>query len=135
MNLIDLNSLLTPPKTIAIVGLSDKPNRPSFQVARYLQSKGFTIIPVNPNIKTFNGKKSYSSLSEIPTNIPIDIVDIFRKSDEVCAVVQEVIDSKRKSVIWMQEGVESVQSQKLANKHGLPILMNLCLMKQYQQHK
>lgn len=124
--------LLNTAKIVAVVGLSDKPERPSYQVAQYLMEQGYTIIPVNPNIQEVLGQKSYPSISAIPTNVSIDIVDIFRKSEDVPAIVQEVIDSGRHTAIWMQEGVSSPAAKTLAESHGLPVVMNMCMMKVHQ---
>lgn len=121
--------MLTPPKTIAVVGLSDKPDRPSFLVAKYLLDQGFTIIPVNPTIPSVFGTPSYPSISAIPQSIHIDIVDIFRKSSEVPGIIEEIIATKRTPLIWMQEGVVSIEGKTLAEKHGMEVIMNACMMK------
>ena len=99
---MNLKSFLTPPQTIAIVGLSDKPERPSYGVASYLISHGFNVIPVNPTIATVLGLVSYPSLAAIPQDIRIDIVDIFRQSAEVMSIVKEILELKIKPLIWMQ---------------------------------
>jgi predicted CoA-binding protein len=126
---IDITSILTPPKTVAVVGLSDKPERPSFQVASYLAEQGFTIIPVNPFISQFNEILAYPSLSVIPKDVQIDIVDIFRKSEEVITIVQEVLSLGIKPVIWMQEGVVSSEAKQLAEENGLTVVMDQCMMR------
>jgi hypothetical protein len=126
---IDINELLKPPKTIAVVGLSDKPERPSNQVAKYLMGLGLTIIPVNPNIEGVFGLKSYKSLSEIPKEIKIDIVDIFRKESEVLSIIQEVIKTGQKPVMWLQEGFFDQQSKILAQQNNLELVEGMCLMK------
>ena len=126
---MNMKELLTPPKTIAIVGLSDKPDRPSYEVGLYLKNQGFTIIPVNPNIKTVFGLSAYPSISAIPTEIRIDIVDIFRKPEQVIPILQEVVHSGRKPFIWMQEGVGSVEAKNFADAHALESVMDMCMMK------
>jgi predicted CoA-binding protein len=120
-------------KIIAIIGLSDKKERPSYQVANYFISEGFEIIPVNPNIKTVFGLKSYPNFKSIPKNIKIDIVDIFRKSDEIVDIVKEIVETKRKPIIWLQEGVISPEAEKLAKQNKLKIISNFCLMKFYRK--
>ena len=131
--MIDIQKLLTPPKTIAVVGLSDKPERPSYQVAKYLMGLGLTIIPVNPNIKEFMGIKSYPSIEEIPKEIKIDIVDIFRKESEVLLIVQEVINMNQKPVVWLQEGFFDEQAKILAKQNDLELVEGMCLMKAYER--
>ncbi len=128
---MDLNSV----KTIAIVGLSNNPDRPSYQVAQYLINQGYQIIPINPNIQEVFDQKSYPNLGSIPKSFNIDIIDVFRKSEEVVSVIQEIIDSGRKSVIWLQEGIDNQQAINLAKNHGLEIYSGICLMKFHQQFK
>lgn len=131
--MMDLSQALTPPKTIAIVGLSDKPDRPSYRVATYLQERGFTIIPVNPSYPAWNSIPSYPSVSAIPDTIPIDIVDIFRSSDAVVPIIKELISTNRKPLVWMQEGVISEEGKHLAEASGMTVVMNACLMKRHAE--
>ena len=126
---------LTKIKTIAIIGLSDKPNRPSYQVAQYLINQGYQIIPVNPNITQVFNQKAYPNIASIPSEIKIDIFDIFRKSEDVESVIQEIIDSKRTGIIWLQEGIDNQSVVKLATSHGYQITSGLCLMKYHQNQK
>ena len=128
---MDLNSV----KTIAIVGLSNNPDRPSYQVAQYLINQGYKIIPINPNISEVFSQKSYPCLDSIPENINIDIIDVFRKSEEVVSVIQEIIDSGRKSIVWLQEGIDNEKAVNLAKNHGLEVSSGICLMKFHQQFK
>jgi predicted CoA-binding protein len=120
------------PKTVAMVGLSDKPDRPSYGVGLYLKNHGFNIIPVNPTVKEIFGIRSYSSILEIPDSIKIDIVDIFRKPDQVVPIIEEVIKSKRKPIIWMQEGVGSPEAKALVEKNGMEVVMDMCMMKEHK---
>jgi len=120
-------------KTIAVVGLSDKIDRPSFKVAKYFLDLGYKIIPVNPNIKNWLGIKAYADIKSIPKEIEIDIVDIFRKSEEVLEIVKEVIKANRKPIIWMQEEIINEEAKKLAEKNGMEVTMGLCLMKEHQK--
>lgn len=117
-------------KSIAIVGLSDNPERPSYEVGKYLISEGFKIFPVNPNIDNFLGIKSYKTLSDIKEKI--DVVDIFRKSEFVGPIVDEAIKIGAKA-IWMQEGVIDEVSAAKARTAGLTVIMNLCMMKQHKK--
>ena len=117
-------------KTIAIVGLSDNPERPSFKVAKYLSAQGYRILPVNPNIDNFLGIKSYKTLSDIQERV--DVVDIFRKSEFVEAIVDESITIGAK-MIWMQEGVVDEHAAKKARTAGLTVVMNMCMMKEHEK--
>ena len=119
-------------KTIAIVGLSDDTKRPSYEVASYLQEKGFTIIPVNPNIETVLGAKSYPDLLSIPEEIKIDVADIFRKSELVLPHVKEALKRGDIKTIWLQEGVENKEAEDLARSNGLNVVSNFCIMKTHK---
>jgi predicted CoA-binding protein len=127
-----LKEIFTIPRTIAIVGLSDKQDRYSYKVGRYLKSQGFKIIPVNPNIQEWLGTKAFSSISEIPTEIKVDVVDIFRKSEDVPVIVDEVVETKRKPLIWMQEGVFSKEAKDTAEANNMKVVMDTCIMKTHQ---
>lgn len=128
-----LDQILQNSKTIAIIGLSDKPDRPSYQVAKYFLSQGFTIILVNPNIESFFGIKSYPNFLSIPSTIQIDIVDIFRRSEEILPIIKEIIHSQQKPVIWLQEGISHSEAENIAKKNGLEVISGICLMKAHQQ--
>ncbi|MBM3943607.1 MAG: CoA-binding protein [SAR202 cluster bacterium] len=108
-------------KTIAVVGLSDNPERTSYRVARYLQSVGYRIIPVNPMIQESLGEKSYPDLKSVP--VPIDMVDVFRRSELVPPVVDEAIEVGVK-YIWMQDGVIHEESKAKAEAAGIPVVMD-----------
>ena len=118
--------LLTQSSTIAVVGLSPKPDRPSHRVAAYLQSQGYRIIPINPNATEVLGEHSYPDLRSVPD--PIDLVDIFRRSEEVPPVVEEAIAVGAKAV-WMQDGVINEAAAAQARAAGLPVVMNNCSMR------
>lgn len=119
-------------RTVAVVGISPREDRPSYQVASYLQSKGYRIIPVRPDGEEILGERVYRGLKEIPAEINIDIVDIFRKSEDVPPVVEEAIDRKVK-VVWMQEGVIHEQAAARAEKAGLQVVMDRCIKKDHQR--
>ena len=108
-------------KTIAVVGLSDNPARDSHRVAKYLQAQGYRIIPVNPMITEALGEKSYPDLKSVPE--PIDMVDIFRRSELVPPVVDEAIEVGAK-YIWMQDGVIHQEAAAKAEQAGIPVVMN-----------
>lgn len=111
-------------KKIAVVGLSPKTFRPSHSVARYLVQAGFEIFPVNPGHETILERKSYARLSDIPE--PIEIVDIFRRSEDVLPIVEEAIKIGAK-VIWMQSGIVNEAAAKLALENGLDVVMDACI--------
>ena len=119
-----IKKLLTTAKTIAVVGLSPKESRPSNMVARYLIEAGYTVIPVNPGQKEILGLDCYPDLASIP--IPVDIVDIFRRSEDVPPIVAEAIAIGAKA-IWMQEGVIHAEAARTAKAAGLTVVMDRCL--------
>jgi predicted CoA-binding protein len=127
-----MNNLFEGVKTIAIIGLSDKPERHSHRVAKYLQSKGFRIVPVNPALTEVLGEKAYPNLLAIPNTIHVDIVDIFRRPEEVMPHMQEVLRRKIKTV-WLQEGVSSPEVEQFAKEKGLTLVANFCIMDGHKQ--
>ncbi len=128
----DIKNTLSTSKTVAVVGISPKPDRPSYIVASYLQSKGYRIIPVRPDGEQILGEKVYHTLTEIPPDIRIDVVDIFRKSEEVPPIVEEAVQRGAK-VIWMQEGVVHPEAARRAEKAGLKVVMDRCMKKEHQR--
>ena len=127
----ELRTILTQARTIADVGLSDKPQRDSHAVARYLQHQGYRVIPVNPVVPEVLGEKSYPSLSAIPESARIDIVDIFRRSEEVPPVVDEAV-ARGAKVVWMQLGVEHPDAAAKARAAGATVVQNECIMVQHR---
>lgn len=117
-------------RNIAVVGLSDNPARPSYGVAQYLQSQGYRIIPVNPNVKEVLGEQAYPDLISVPD--AIDMVDIFRRSDKVAPTVDEAI-TKGVSTIWMQLGVIDQQSAQRAQDAGITVVMDRCLAVEHRR--
>ncbi len=128
----ELKEMLKHYKTVAVVGISPKEDRPSFRVAAYLQSKGYRIIPVRPDGDTILAEKVYPNLMEIPKEIEIDVVDIFRKSEEVPPIVEEAIRRGAK-IVWMQEGVIHQKAGEEAERAGLKVVMDRCIKKEYQR--
>lgn len=125
--------LLRVAKTIAIVGLSDKPERHSNRVAKYFKSKGFKIIPVNPNVAKVLGEKSYPDLLSIPKNVKIDIVDIFRNPKDVMPHMQEILERGNIKTVWLQDGVTSHEVEDFARDYGLTMVTNFCIMEAYKK--
>jgi len=126
----NIERILREARTVAVVGLSPRPERPSYGVASYLQQQGYRIIPVNPTVDQVLGKRSYPDLKSVPERI--DVVDIFRRSEEVPAVVEEAIQVGAR-VIWMQEGVINEAAAARAREAGLEVVMDRCMLKEHQR--
>jgi uncharacterized protein len=127
-----IRELLSSAKVIAVVGLSSKRARASFGVSRYMQSVGYRIIPVNPNETEVLGEKAYSDLDAIPKGVKIDVVNIFRRSEEVPEVVDAAI-RLRAPAVWMQEGVIQEEAAAKARAAGIFVVMDRCLLKEHRR--
>lgn len=123
-----ITSILKDCRTIAVVGLSSNPARPSFGVASYMRAQGYRVVPVNPNETTVLGEPSFPSLAAVPG--AIDLVNIFRKSEEVLPIVDEAIMRGAKA-IWMQEGVVNEAAAHRAEQAGLLVVMDRCWLKEH----
>jgi hypothetical protein len=121
-----LRALLRDARTIAVVGLSPKTERPSHGVARYLQSAGYEIVPVNPGHGEILGERSYPTLAAAARDHAIDVVDVFRRSERAGVVVDEAI-ALRPRLIWLQQGVVDAAAQARAEAAGIPFVMDSCL--------
>ncbi len=117
-------------KKIAVIGMSRHPVKAAHFVPKYLSEQGFDITPVNPTANEILGKKCYSDISLVQD--PIDIVDIFRPSEQVLPVVQNAIKKKPK-VIWLQEGIHNEEAENLAREHGIDIVFNRCMLAEHQR--
>jgi hypothetical protein len=122
-----IQAILSGSKTVAVVGLSDNPDRPSHGVAKYLQERGYRVIPVNPLVTEILGEKAYKSLAEIPERV--DLVDVFRKSADVPKVAEEAVRIGAR-FFWMQEGVESTRACEILDAAGIPWVMDRCVKKE-----
>jgi uncharacterized protein len=127
MNDTDLAKMLREAKTIAVIGLSSNPMRPSFGVSRFLQRQGYRIIPVNPNETEVLGERAYASVKDVPGQI--DIINIFRRPARVPEVIDDAI-LKGARCIWMQEGVVNHGAAKKAEDAGMPVVMDRCILKE-----
>jgi uncharacterized protein len=132
--------LLMTSKTIAIVGLSKDPNKDSYSVAEYLKSRGYRIIPVNPTATEILGEKAYPSLANMPPELAktIDIVDIFRPSDQVSPVVEQAVALRQRTetnpkAVWMQLGIENPGAAAVAEKAGLVVTQNMCVAVEHRR--
>ena len=127
-----IRELLSSAKIIAVVGLSSKRARASFGVSRYMQAAGYRIIPVNPNETEVLGEKAYPDLDAIPKDVKIDIVNIFRRSEEVSEVVDAAIRLGPRA-IWMQENVIQDEAAAKAREAGIFVVMDRCVLKDHQR--
>ena len=121
---------LTDSKTIAVVGLSPRPERPSHYVAKYLQEQGYRVIPVNPQLDNVLGEKCYPDLKSIPE--PVDMVDVFRRSSLVGPIVDDAIEIGAKYV-WMQDGVADESAAERARAAGISVVMDNCTMREHRR--
>jgi predicted CoA-binding protein len=122
-----IEEILSGSKTVAVVGISDKPDRPSHVVARYLRERGYRVIPVNPFLTEVLGEKAFKSLAEIPGRV--DLVDVFRKSEDVPKIAEEAVRIGAR-FFWMQEGVESDRAREILDAAGIPWVMDRCVKKE-----
>jgi predicted CoA-binding protein len=120
----EIKQILEKTKIIAVVGLSDNPDRTSYMVSEAMQNKGYRIIPVNPNAEQILGEKCYASLTDIPEQI--DIVNVFRRSEFIVPIAEEAIKIKAK-VLWLQQGVYNEEAASLAGNQGLSVIMDRCI--------
>jgi len=125
-----IEKVLREARTIAVVGLSPDPFRPSYGVSHYMQERGYRIIPVNPGVAEVLGERAYPDLESIPE--PVDMVNIFRRSDQVGPVVEAAVRIGARSV-WMQEGVVNEEAARVAGQAGLDVVMDRCLLKEHQR--
>ncbi len=117
-------------KKIAVIGMSRHSSKAAHFVPKYLSEQGYDITPINPIAEEILGKKSYPDISSV--NSHIDIVDVFRPSEQVLPVVKEAIKIKPK-VIWLQEGIHNLEAEELARKHGIKVVYNRCMLAEHQR--
>ncbi len=129
---MDIQTVLTTGKTVAVVGISPDPSRASHGVASYLQSAGYRIVPVRPDGEEILGEKVYRTLSDIP--FPVDIVDVFRKPETVPPIAREAVAIGAR-VLWLQEGVANQEGEAIARDGGLTVVSDLCMFKEHRRLK
>jgi predicted CoA-binding protein len=122
----ELRTLLGEAHTIAVVGLSSKPDRPSLSVAAYLQERGYRIVPVNPRETEVLGEPAYPSLRELPESIPIDVVDVFRRAEDTPDIARDAVAIGAK-VLWLQDGIVNEEAYRIASEAGLEVIMGVCI--------
>jgi predicted CoA-binding protein len=122
----ELRALLGDARTIAVVGLSTRPDRPSNDVAAYLQRKGYRIVPVNPNETEVLGERAYPTLRDIPPDVRIDVVDVFRRSEHTPEIARDAVAIGAKA-LWLQQGIVNEEAYRIASEAGLDVVMGICI--------
>ena len=122
----ELRVLLGDVHTIAVVGLSSRPGRPSFEVARYLQAHGYRIVPVNPKETEVLGERAYPSLRDLPPDLSIDVVNVFRRAEYTPEVARDAVATGAK-VLWLQEDIVSEEAAAIATAGGVDVIMGVCI--------
>ncbi|RXT05752.1 CoA-binding protein [Ammoniphilus sp. CFH 90114] len=117
--------ILEQAKTIAVVGLSDNPDKTSYMVTQAMQAKGYKIIPVNPTVKEVLGEKAVASLTEIEE--PVDIINVFRRSEQIMPVAEEAVKYGKAKVFWLQQGIYNEEAAEYCEKHGMKVVMDQCI--------
>ncbi len=117
-------------RNIAVVGISDNPERDSYRVAVYLKDHGYNIVPINPKLDMWEGIRAYPDLKSISKEAGVEIIDIFRKPEAVPGIVEEALQLNPK-LIWMQEGVISEEAAENAKSHGVYVVLDRCMMKEH----
>jgi len=128
----ELRALLGDARTVAVVGLSSKPDRPSNSVAAYLQDHGYRIVPVNPNETEVLGERAYPSLSDVPEDMHVDVVDVFRRAEETPAVARDAVAIGAR-VLWLQDGIVNEEAYRIASDAGLEVIMGVCIRSTIQR--
>lgn len=122
----ELRSILGDAETIAVVGLSSNPLRDSFEVAEFLQRKGYRIVPVNPKETEVLGETAYPTLLDVPADVRIDVVDVFRRADATPPIARDAVAVGAK-VLWLQDGIVSEEAARIAEEGGLTVIMGVCI--------
>ena len=112
--------------TIAVVGLSSKPDRPSIGVAAYLQDHGYRVVPVNPNETEVLGERAYPSLLDLPEDLRVDVVDVFRRAEETPDIARDAVAIGAR-VLWLQAGIVNEEAYRVATEAGLEVIMGVCI--------
>ena len=128
----ELRTLLGEAHTIAVVGLSSKPDRPSLSVAAYLQERGYRIVPVNPRETEVLGEPAYPSLRELPEGFAIDVVDVFRRAEDTPDIARDAVAIGAK-VLWLQDGIVNDDARRIAEDAGMAVIMGVCIRRTDQR--
>jgi predicted CoA-binding protein len=122
----ELRALLGDLHVVAVVGLSPKPDRPSFTVARYLQDHGYRIVPVNPAETEILGERAYPTLLDVPRDVGIEVVDVFRRAEHTPEIARQAVQIGAK-LLWLQEGIVNEETARIATEGGLDVIMGVCM--------
>lgn len=122
----ELRSILGDAETIAVVGLSSNPLKDSFEVAEFLQRKGYRIVPVNPNETEVLGERAYPTLLDVPVEIRIDVVDVFRRAEHTPPIAEQAVQVGAR-VLWLQDGIVNEEAWRIAEAGGLTVIMGVCI--------
>jgi uncharacterized protein len=122
----EIRSLLDEVRLVAVVGISSKPSRPSHGVASYLQDQGYRIVPVNPNETEVLGERAYASLLDIPRDLHVDVVDVFRRAEHTPEIARQAVEIGAR-VLWLQEGIVNEEAARIATEGGLEVIMGVCI--------
>jgi predicted CoA-binding protein len=128
----ELRSILGDARTIAVVGLSSKPDRYSYEVAAFLQGRGYRIVPVNPNETQVLGERAYPSLADVPAEIAIDVVDVFRRAEDTPPIAEQAVERGAR-VLWLQDGIVSDDARRIAEDAGIAVIMGVCIKRTSQR--
>lgn len=122
----ELRSILGDARTVAVVGLSSNPFKDSFEVAEFLQAKGYRIVPVNPNETEVLGERAYPSLLDVPKDVRIDVVDVFRRAEATPPIAEQAVAVGAK-LLWLQDGIVNEEARRIAEDAGLTVIMGVCI--------
>lgn len=122
----ELRSILGDAQTVAVVGLSSKPDRYSYEVAGFLQERGYRIVPINPNETEVLGERAYPTLLDVPGDVSIDVVDVFRRASETPPIAKQAVE-RRARVLWLQDGIVNDEARRIAEAGGLTVIMGVCI--------
>jgi predicted CoA-binding protein len=125
----ELRSILGDAKTIAVVGLSSRPDRDSHSVAAFLQAKGYRVIPVNPNETEVLGERSYASLRDVPPDVSIDVVDVFRRAEFTPEIARDGVERGAK-VLWLQDAIVNDEARRIGEEGGMTVIMGTCIRRE-----
>lgn len=134
---MDTKNILKKAKVVAVIGCSRNPGKPAHDVPEHLQSHGYKIIPINPLAEEILGERCYKNVNDIPVEVQkqIDIIDIFRPSDEMPKIIDDIIKMQFKpKFIWMQLGISHEKAAEKARKNGISVIMNKCIMIEHKKH-
>ena len=128
----DLREILSEAKTIAVVGLSSKPDRPSYEVSEFLQQRGYRIVPINPNETEILGERAYPTLLDVPDEVVIDVVDVFRRPEHTPLVAEHAV-ARRAKMLWLQDGIANDDARRIAANAGLRVVMDDCIKRELRR--